>query len=139
MSNEFYFCICAPEDKVIPMNQLIRTILFIAMIGISPNAIAAELLMLEQNGCAWCKRWHEEIGGIYPNTEEAKIAPLRVVNIHEPWPEDLKNIQMERFTPTFVLMENGIEIGRMRGYTGDNFFWFLLKEMLDKLPEEKSG
>jgi thioredoxin-related protein len=127
------------EDNVTQMNQIIRTVLLIAMMCFSPNAIAAELLMLEQNGCAWCKRWHEEIGHIYPNTDEAKIAPLRVVNIHEPWPEDLKNIQIERFTPTFVLVEDGIEIGRMRGYTGDNFFWFLLKEMLDKLPEEKSG
>ena len=99
------------------------------------TAGAAELLMLEQNGCAWCKRWHDEIGPVYPNTDEAKLAPLRAVNIHEPWPEDLKHIAMERFTPTFVLIDNGVEIARMRGYTGDEFFWFLLGEMLEKLPK----
>ena len=95
----------------------------------------SEQQMLEQKGCLWCKRWHDEIGPVYPNTDEAKLAPLRTVNIHEPWPEDLKHIAVERFTPTFVLIDNGVEIARMRGYTGDEFFWFLLGEMLEKLPK----
>jgi thioredoxin-related protein len=95
---------------------------------------AAELVMLEQKGCAWCKRWHAEIGPAYPNTAEGKTAPLRIVDIDEPWPRDLAGIRTERFTPTFVLLDNGVEIARLRGYTGDEFFWFLLGEMLDKLP-----
>ena len=99
------------------------------------GAFAAELIMLEQQGCAWCLRWHKEIGGIYPKTEEAKIAPLRFVDIHGQWPEDLAGIRREAFTPTFVLVEDGQEIARMRGYSGDEFFWFLLGEMLAKLPK----
>jgi len=108
------------------------------MIFVLPThtAWAAELVMMEQDGCPWCERWHEEIGVIYNKTTEGKIAPLRVVNIHGPWPEDLKNIRKERFTPTFVLINDGNEIDRLRGYTGDEFFWFLLNEMLDKLPNK---
>ena len=98
-------------------------------------AQSAELIMMEQDACPWCERWHEEIGVIYNNTEEGKIAPLRVVNIHGDWPEDLKNIRIERFTPTFVLVDKGKEIDRLRGYTGDEFFWFLVGDMLKKLPE----
>lgn len=90
--------------------------------------------MLEQDACPWCERWHEEIGAIYNKTEEGKIAPLRVVNIHSKWPDDLKNVTIERFTPTFVLIEDGMEIDRLRGYTGDEFFWFLLGKMIKKLP-----
>lgn len=91
--------------------------------------------MLEQDGCSWCERWNQEIGGIYPKTDESRRAPLRRVDIHEPWPDDLGFVRPEAFTPTFVLVDNGREIGRMRGYAGDEFFWVLLAEMLDKLPD----
>ena len=114
---------------------LFTVLFFSGIAGFSSSAFSAQLVMMEQRACSWCERWHEEIGGIYNKTEEGKRAPLRVVNIHEPWPEDLNNIRIERFTPTFVLVENGIEIDRLRGYSGDEFFWFLLGEMLDKLPE----
>jgi hypothetical protein len=102
--------------------------------SLTRSAQAAELLMLEQAGCAWCRKWEAEIGPVYGNTEQAKIAPIRKVDINAEWPEDLANVRKERFTPTFVLIEDGIEIARMRGYTGDEFFWFLLDEMLQKLP-----
>ncbi len=101
-----------------------------------PSAGAAELLMLEQDGCAWCDRWNEEIGDIYPKTAEARRAPLRRVDIDEPWPADLAAIARDPFTPTFILVSEGREIDRMRGYAGDEFFWFLLGEMLEKLADE---
>lgn len=94
---------------------------------------SAELLILEQKACPWCAKWHEEIGVVYHKTQEGKRAPLRVVDIHEPWPDDLSEIAREPFTPTFVLVENGIEVDRMRGYTAEESFWFLLGEMLEKL------
>lgn len=100
-----------------------------------PLSIGAELLMLEREGCEWCQRWHAEIGPIYPKTEEARIAPLTLVDIDEPWPERLAGIRREVFTPTFVLVEDGVEVARIRGYTGDEFFWFLIGEMIDKLPQ----
>ncbi len=30
-------------------------------------------------------------------------------------------------------LENGLEIGRIRGYPGEDFFWGLLGEMIEKL------
>jgi len=105
-----------------------------ALSGLKP-AVATELVMLEQRGCVWCERWHAEIGAAYPNTAEGKIAPLRPVDIDEPLPDDLSFLTIERFTPTFVLVYEGREIGRIRGYGGNEFFWFLLSEMIDKLPD----
>ena len=96
-------------------------------------ARAAELVMMEQAGCAWCARFNAEIAPAYPNTDEGRLAPLRRVDIHAPWPDDLAAIRPEHFTPTFVLVENGREIDRLRGYPGDEFFWSLLDGMLAKL------
>ncbi len=101
----------------------------------SPPVNAAELIMLEQEHCPWCEAWEEEIGGIYHKTTEGKIAPLRRVDIHEDLPEDLKSMTRGNYTPTFVLWDNGKEIARLRGYPGDEFFWFLLGQMLEKLPD----
>lgn len=122
-----------------PLASFKSTLLGLSAITIAWTALvsatySAELIMMEQDACPWCERWHEEIGVIYNKTKEGKIAPLRVVNIHGDWPEDLADIRVERFTPTFVLIENGKEIDRLRGYTGDEFFWFLIGEMLKKLP-----
>ena len=102
----------------------------------TPPLLAAELLMLEQPGCPWCERWDREIGPTYGKTAAGRRAPLRRVDITQPWPGDLKGIQIERFTPTFILVEGRKEIARLRGYPGDSFFWPLVDEMLEKLPEE---
>jgi len=119
--------------------QFVSTVLMMLMacfvLPVHP-ALAGELILLEQKGCIYCKKWDAEIGLAYPNTEEGKLAPLRKVDIDEAIPEDLENIRIERFTPTFVLIENGREVGRIRGYPGDEFFWFLLGELLD---EAKAG
>lgn len=98
------------------------------------STMAAELIMFEQQHCPWCEAWNEEIGGIYHKTAEGKRAPLRRVDIHGTIPEDLKGIKKGNFTPTFVLWHEGKEISRLRGYPGDEFFWDLMGEMLDKLP-----
>lgn len=103
--------------------------------GAAPLA-AAELLMLEQPGCVWCAQFNEQIAPAWPKTEEGRRAPLRRVDITKPWPDDLAGIQKERFTPTFVLLHQGQELGRIRGYPGDQFFWYRIGELLDLLPDE---
>jgi hypothetical protein len=102
--------------------------------GLQDRALAAELIMLERPGCGWCARWNREIAPIYPLTDEGQRAPLRRVDVTGPWPADLGQIESDRYTPTFIVVENGVEIARLRGYPGDNFFWPLLNEMLTRLP-----
>lgn len=97
------------------------------------DARAAELVMVEQEGCHWCQRWHEEIAHIYPRTEEGARAPLRRVNLRD-LPADVSFTSRPVLTPTFVLVDNGQELARMEGYAGDEFFWFLLSKMLDAHP-----
>ncbi len=89
-------------------------------------AFATELVMVEQDGCAYCARWDAEISEIYPKTPEGKFAPLRRVDLRAPLPEDLTFKGPVIFTPTFVLVEGGIEQGRIEGYAGDEMFWAML-------------
>ena len=93
----------------------------------------AELVMFEQKGCVWCQRFDREIAPAYAKTAEGKRAPLRRVDIAKPLPDDLSFVVRERFTPVFVLVENGSEFGRIRGYPGETFFWGLLANLLERL------
>jgi len=98
-----------------------------------PGKLAAlELVMYEQEYCEWCEKWDEEVGVVYPKTTEGKAAPLRKVDIFEEIPEDLKKFRKPRFTPTFVLLDDGKEVGRIRGYPGEDFFWGMLGELINK-------
>lgn len=112
---------------------------FIWSIGLAFMAMptfAAELVMVEQPGCHWCAQWNAEIAHIYPKTDEGKAAPLRRVDLRD-LPEDIQFTSPPVFTPTFVLVDEGQEQGRIEGYGGDEFFWFLLGKLLDA-SEQKS-
>lgn len=93
-------------------------------------ARAEQLVMVEQAGCHWCARWNTEISHIYSKTDEGMRAPLRRVNLHD-LPQDIAFTSRPVFTPTFVLVRDGKEVGRIEGYAGDEFFWFLLGKLLD--------
>ncbi|MFW8594328.1 thioredoxin family protein [Cribrihabitans neustonicus] len=95
----------------------------------APVRAELELVMVELEGCAWCKRWNAEIAPIYPKTEEGAAAPLRRVDLHD-MPAGLTLAREVRAAPTFLLVEDGVETGRIEGYPGEAFFWGLLQKLL---------
>ena len=105
------------------------------------QAEAAELIMVDEAGCLWCARWTEEIGPIYPKTEEGRIAPLRRIDISVRRPVGVTYAKKVIYTPTFVLLSAGQEVGRIEGYPGEDFFWGLLQKLLidhNMMTEEAS-
>jgi len=98
-------------------------------------ALASELVMFERPGCGWCARFNAEIAPIYPKTDEGQRAPLRRVERGAALPADLAFISPERLTPLFVLVDQGREIGRIRGYPGEDNFWGLLGGLVKKLDD----
>jgi thioredoxin-related protein len=118
-----------------------RGALFAAMFIILTlaTARAAELIMFEQAGCAWCETFDREIAPIYPKTAEGQHAPIRRVNIDHALPSDLAFIEVERLAPLFVLVDKGREIGRIRGYPGEDHFWGLVGMLIKKLDPVRTG
>ena len=104
----------------------------LAFAGMISAVQAADLVMVEEPGCVWCAQWEHDLGAIYPKTPEGKFAPLQHVQIRDTR-KDTLGFALTRpvsFTPTFVLVEDGAEIGRIEGYPGEDFFWGLLEQML---------
>ena len=92
---------------------------------------AAERGLVEFDGCLWCEQWKRDVGSYYAETAEGKAAPLRVVDLFDKRPAHLRAIRPVRATPTFVLVEDGRELGRITGYTDAKAFWTDFSEMLD--------
>ncbi|MEE9319681.1 MAG: thioredoxin fold domain-containing protein [Granulosicoccus sp.] len=110
-------------------------ILFFSVIAGNATATGVELLVIEQDDCPYCERFNRDIAPAYPKTSEGRQAPLRQLDLHRPWPTEYANVTPANFTPTFILIRDGTEVDRLTGYPGDNYFWFLLREMLEKLQE----
>lgn len=111
------------------MTRLLCAALLSVLIQVLP-AQAAELVMYRTAGCPYCAAWDRAIGPIYPKTDIGKRAPLRHADIGS---RNLPGVVLKspvRFTPTFVLVDDGRELGRIEGYPGEDFFWGLLERLM---------
>jgi thioredoxin-related protein len=96
-------------------------------------ARASELVMFERAGCVWCQRWDRAIAPIYGKTDEAKLLPLRRIDIDRQSADGIVLAAPVRFTPTFVVVDQGREVGRIIGYANDESFWGLLAKLAAKI------
>ncbi len=107
------------------------------VLGAAPLAAETRLLMVEEDGCIYCARWNKDVSTEYPKTDEGKAAPLWRVDLHEPLPEGITLDGRLVYTPTFVLLDDGVEVGRIEGYPGEDFFWGLLSRLLTQVESEE--
>ena len=96
-----------------------------------------ELVVVEQPGCEYCELWDEQVGIVYHKTPEGRFAPLKRVQIHH-IPKNLELLPVT-YTPTFVVIRNRKEIGRLIGYISEDFFWQMLADILKKTGFKSTG
>jgi thioredoxin-related protein len=119
--------------------RLFRTRFLLALAALTAGflagavAQASELVMFEQGGCVYCARWNRDVAPVYDKTAEAKVLPLRRVDIGQQSTAGITLASPVRYTPTFVVVDNGKEIGRITGYISDDSFWGLLGQLAAKL------
>lgn len=95
------------------------------------------LLLVEDRGCPYCARWDREVGPAYARSPEGRFAPLVRRFRGSPDAGFLGGVV---FSPTFVVLKEGKEVGRIVGYAGPDFFWSELSALLNKagFPPAKS-
>lgn len=110
-----------------------RSLLIWLLVAVPVTARAETILvMAEEAGCYWCARWNEEIGPIYPKTAEGRTAPLVRYDLFADAPQGVTFATRVQYTPTFILVQDGVEVSRIEGYPGQDFFWGLLGMMFRK-------
>ena len=88
------------------------------------------LLMVTSDACPWCEAFEDEVGVGYPLTNEGKNFPIKRIDYYQTMPTELKNIEPAIMTPTFIVIKNGSEVGRIVGYPGEELFWWRISEFI---------
>ena len=101
------------------------------------DATDLTMVMVEQEGCVYCARWDAEAAPAWPETEVGRAAPLRRVDIRA-LPDDLDFDGRPVFTPTFVLVRDGAELGRVEGYDPE-FFWPMVEHLVETARRDPVG
>jgi hypothetical protein len=85
------------------------------------------LIMVEEKGCRFCRMWDAQIGRAYPKSAEGRFAPLKRVRRGA---AEIRGFNPVVYTPTFIVVRSGEEIGRITGYPGQDYFWSELAPIL---------
>mgnify|MGYP002787367036 FL=1 len=91
------------------------------------RAEATTLIMVDDPACHYCRRWNREVGGGYGRTAEGRAAPLKRVGRDS---KALAEFAPVVYTPTFILVRGGREVGRITGYPGQLYFWEELSQLM---------
>ena len=113
---------------------MMRFLAVLALVLIALPAVAdpIRLLMVEKHGCVYCRAWDRNIGPGYAASDAGQAAPLMRVDIHGPWPDGLALARRPFVTPTFILLDGGMEVGRLEGHMTPGQFYPALTALLDQ-------
>ncbi len=105
--------------------------LFISSAGLAAEqARSLELVFITSEYCPFCKAWERDVGQIYDSTPYALKARLRRVDLGDV-DSALPAGAVKVFgTPTFLIVENNTEIGRIEGYQSSEMFFWALSEYI---------
>jgi len=123
------FCFCALGIFATPADAGKSTSMTEQNAAPASQLMSPSLVMIDSAACPYCARWRADIGGIYGKTSEGRFAPLSSLDITLARHRGFKRLA---YTPTFLVINKGHEVGRITGYPGPDFFWFLLDEILVK-------
>jgi len=120
------------------ISQVMLACGFLALVLATHQAGAQDsgdrLIMIHSSSCPWCEQFDEEIGISYSNTPEGKILPLERIDYYAEFPDKYQIISPASFTPTFIILNDFKEVGRIEGYPGRELFWWRLSEFVP-LPQ----
>jgi thioredoxin-related protein len=114
------------------MSKLFRTLFLTCTVYLSAftAAQALQLIMVDSRRCQYCREFNREVAPHYNSMATGQMAPLRHVNGARRWPADLANVTPAYGTPTFILVDNGREVGRFAGYANPQIFWRTLDRLM---------
>ena len=122
------------QSRLMSRGGLMIALSVVALAVGSKSIRAAELIMVHSPICEWCETWEHEVGVIYARTSQGGRAPLRRVDIDDVETSKFRVQRPVTYTPTFLLVHETREVGRITGYPGESHFWYFLDELLNKVP-----
>jgi len=100
----------------------------VLMLAALPHSAIAgtRLVMVTSDHCPFCQAWERDVGVVYDKSPYAPSLPLTRVDIGAEMPAGVALQAPVIGTPTFLIIRDGREIDRQRGYDDAEMFWWWL-------------
>ncbi|MEK9855239.1 MAG: thioredoxin family protein [Rhodobiaceae bacterium] len=109
------------------LSRVASSLLLAALLLVPLAAIAeTRLVMVTSDHCPFCRAWERDVGAIYDKSPYAPNMPLTRVEMGAPLPDDIVLTEPVIGTPTFLIVSEGREVDRQRGYDDAEMFWWWL-------------
>jgi thioredoxin-related protein len=93
-----------------------------------------ELVVMEAPGCTYCDIFRRDVLPSYQASERAKDMPIRFLDINDASPEELGLDSPVDIVPTFVVLKDHKEVGRIPGYMGPEYFFHSINHLISSAP-----
>jgi thioredoxin-related protein len=94
------------------------------------TAETMELVVMEAPGCVYCTLFRRDVLPSYTASQQAKDLPIRFVDLNDEAANALGLDGPIDVVPTFVVMKNNHEVGRIPGYMGPEFFFHSINHII---------
>jgi len=99
-----------------------------------PSNPAFELVVVEADGCIYCKLFRRDVLPAYEASRQGKEAPVRFLDVN-----DIETARLDLETavdvvPTFVIVKSQHEVGRISGYIGPENFFHSISYLIASAP-----
>lgn len=129
------------------MRSAIRTLFLVALMLVpvsisradidadaTPPEGALELVVVEAEGCIYCKLFRRDVLPSYEASAHAKDLPVRFVDINDIEADHLNFNTEVDIVPTFVVVKSHNEVGRISGYIAPENFFHSISYLLASAP-----
>lgn len=96
----------------------------------APSPMNMELIAFEAPGCAYCPIFRRDVAPTYGASRAGRAAPLRFVDLNDATADRFRLSAPITVVPTLVLVRDGVEIGRIVGYSGPANIHHMLNTLL---------
>ncbi|MEO5347383.1 MAG: thioredoxin family protein [Magnetococcus sp. YQC-9] len=105
----------------------------IAWAGVEAHRASGRLIVFTTEYCSYCQEFMHTVGPVYAKTELGKRFPMEMVDNFAPPKEWEARVWEIRFYPTFLVLDGqNRELGRFRGYRGEEPFWSELETIASR-------
>ncbi|AGK56482.1 hypothetical protein HYPDE_23983 [Hyphomicrobium denitrificans 1NES1] len=100
----------------------------------TPPSNAFELIVVEADGCIYCKLFRRDVLPAYEASEQGKEAPVRFLDVNDIDTARLDLTSTVNIVPTFVIVKSHREVGRIAGYVGPENFFHSINYLIASAP-----
>jgi thioredoxin-related protein len=99
-----------------------------------PTASNLQLVIMEAPGCTYCGIFRRDVLPSYEASKRAKELPVRFLDVNDQAASDLDLQTPVDIVPTFIVIKDKKEVGRIPGYVGPENFYHAINHLMSTAP-----